>query len=100
MERNARVQLCFIPFNLPESQGERMGMAGTGSLCLLTWMRWVLLVGSVTRLWTVSAALSVCPTENFRCGMGKGMKLSLSSGGDSGDRGVMECFLPISVCKW
>lgn len=77
-----------------------MGMVGIGSLCLLIWMRWVFLVGSVIRLWIVLVVFSVCFIENFRCGMGKGMKLFLSFGGDFGDRGVMECFFFIFVCKW
>lgn len=45
-----------LPFNWPKSQEERMGMAGTENLYLLTW---VLLVGNVTRLWNDSQLPSV-----------------------------------------
>lgn len=47
---------------------------------------------------SLTAALSVSPTENFRYGITQGMKLSVSSGGHFGDGGVTECFLPTSAC--
>lgn len=79
----------FLSFIWFKSQGERMGMAGTENLHLLTW---VFLVGNVTG----DGVTHSCP-QCLSCWKLQVSDGALNSGGTFGDGGVRECFLPISV---